>query len=90
MLCVLRERQRKQKQKKWAHVYSHRYEKNQVYRLIPPFERNLNVFCCLVSLQPQKSREPSVKISSEWAVVHEIDFTQLAKLNYSPGAPREL
>lgn len=38
----------------------------------------------------QKPRAPSVEVKAEWPVVSEIEFTQLAKLNYSPDEPQEL
>lgn len=41
--------------------------------------------------QPQlKPRAPSVPVSAEWEVINEIEFSQLAKLNYSPEEPEEL
>ena len=42
-------------------------------------------------VQPQlKPRAPSVPVSADWEVINEIEFSQLAKLNYSPEEPEEL
>jgi translation initiation factor 3 subunit D len=47
--------------------------------------------CVCVSPQPsQKTRDPSVRVQSDWEVVHEIEFSQLSKLNFMPGTPKEL
>ena len=37
-----------------------------------------------------KPRQPSVKVRPKWEVIHEIDFTQLSKLNFKPPDPEEL
>ena len=47
--------------------------------------------CVCVSPQPsQKTRDPSVRVHNDWEVVHEIEFSQLSKLNFMPGTPKEL
>lgn len=38
----------------------------------------------------QRTRDPSVSVRSDWEVVHEIEFSQLSKLNFTPGTPEEL
>ena len=37
-----------------------------------------------------KPRSPSVAVSSKWEIKAEIDFLQLAKLNFNPEEPKEL
>ncbi|EIW69564.1 hypothetical protein TREMEDRAFT_39135 [Tremella mesenterica DSM 1558] len=40
--------------------------------------------------KPQRIRDSSVMIGSEWRLLEEIDFTRLAKLNLSVDAPEDL
>ncbi|ODO03489.1 eukaryotic translation initiation factor 3 subunit D [Cryptococcus wingfieldii CBS 7118] len=40
--------------------------------------------------KPQRTRDSSVTIGTEWDVLEEVDFTRLAKLNLSVDAPEDL
>ena len=58
---------------------------------LPPISmmQSVHVYCCFVQVNV-KPRSPSVAVSSKWEIKAEIDFLQLAKLNFNPEESKEL